>query len=71
MRNPHPNQIWKELDNRFDRYVLTGKFLKDDKIELRTCDAKGNIIEGKPKTKAHVTRFKGKYGGYKFIKDLN
>lgn len=66
-------QIWKECDNRFERYVRVVGFYElgniGERVLLRTVYLTGEEVPNRPKiTKASFDRFHGKHGGYKFVR---
>jgi hypothetical protein len=62
-------QIWKEQDNRFDRYVKV-LLIVDNVVAIQTITRKINGREydarSRPTTYARIDRFNGKHGGYEF-----
>jgi hypothetical protein len=64
-------QIWKERDNRFDRYVriveIVGDLVRIQTVEMK-CGYK-KIEPNKNKTTlARIDRFNGNIGGYIFCR---
>lgn len=67
--NVKPGQIWREVDKRFNRYVLIVSIFEDGKrvvmhtVNERTYEKAGPVV------KASTGRFTGKHGGYELVKE--
>lgn len=67
-----PGEIWKEKDNRFERYIWIldvniwqAKGTWQGTVISITCDSEGNLL-GAKKTKSNIMRFGEKKGYTKY-----
>lgn len=62
------DQIWRENETRFDRYVLiVATDRKPGKATISTCDVKGVPLYGNTITHAKQERFNNRSSGYQFV----
>ncbi|TCK87339.1 hypothetical protein [Paraburkholderia sp. BL9I2N2] len=64
-----PGQIWREVDMRFSRYVKIVSIFEDGKRAVIHSVNPHTHEKAGPITKASVTRFNGKHGGYELVKE--